>query len=188
MEYVIQEEMNMSETSRHQGAEIKNHKAEVIGVIMAIITLLAPAQLVLLQHPEGEFATFLMGMLWMIFIGSPIPTDGGGSSLPPTSNVYSLLGNIPGAILKFIFVFQMYRFYQGHSSKKFTLILGVVSELLPILLFLPTALASNQIFIPIPLLLLIGLILIFLSPPVVKIGAWESLDESKDWYSESTDD
>jgi hypothetical protein len=66
----------MSET---QSPVAKSRKAELVATIMAIITLLAPVQLVLLDHPEGEFAAYLMGMLWMIFIGSPIPINGGSS-------------------------------------------------------------------------------------------------------------
>ena len=125
-----------------------------------------------------------MGMLWMTFIGTPIPIDG-GSSLPPTMNALSLVGNLPGAILKFIFVFQIYRFYRGSSSKRTTLLVGIGAELLPFLMFLPTLIASNQIPIPIPILFLTGLVLIYLSPPVSESSSWEKLEEPKEWHSES---
>ena len=177
----------MSGISESQSIGAKGRKAEVITSVMGIITLLFPAQVVLLNHPEGEFAAYVMGMLWMTFIGSPIPING-GSSLPPTMNPSSLLGNLPGAILKFVFVLQMYRFYQGSSSKKTTLLIGIAAELLPILMFLPTSIASNQIPIPIPILLLSGLLLIYLSPPISNLGTWKSLEEPKAWNSDSSSD
>jgi hypothetical protein len=82
----------------------------------------------------------------------------------------------------------MYRFYQGKSSRNITLLLGLVAELFPILIAVPTILASNQLPIPLPILFLTGLVLIYLSPPVTDQSTWKSLEEPKEWHSESTSD
>ena len=76
----------------------------------------------------------------------------------------------------FVFIFQVYRFYQKKASRIWTVIAGIYATIhplllsLPVILGLPFTIASGGEFmypaiIPIPLLLLFGLVAIHLRPP-----------------------
>jgi len=85
-------------------------------------------------------------------------------------------------VLRLIFVYQFYRYYQGRTSKKRTLILGILveSELLIIpalnalyILLVPPYL-TVIIGIPTPFLLLISLAAMELYQPQKKESGWLS--------------
>ncbi|TFG96626.1 hypothetical protein E4H12_10640 [Candidatus Thorarchaeota archaeon] len=84
----------------------------------------------------------------------------------------------PYYVFGFVFIFQMYRYYQNKASRLWTIIAGIYATLhplllsLPVLLRLPFTIASGgevmyPVIIPIPFLLLIGIALIYLKPAIM---------------------
>lgn len=93
-----------------------------------------------------------------------------------------LLTSSPYWILRLVFLSQLIYYYEANSNRTRTqvLILGVLSELTPILVSLPFLLnLGGWIFlpydsvVPIPILLLIGIILMFVYPRTQQDGIWE---------------
>jgi hypothetical protein len=165
----------MDQTKIHKK---KGYKPDIIALLMLILTFLFPTSIIILSHPENEFAAYIIAATWMIFLGSPIPTNGGGSSMPPTVNPYNLFQNFPITIVRLIFVFLMYRYFQGKTSKTYVFLIGIISEIVPIWLSLPTIISPTQLLIPLPILFPVGLILIYAIKPDKVLGPWEGKNES----------
>jgi hypothetical protein len=91
---------------------------------------------------------------------------------------------------------MMIRLYQGKTTKKRALVVGILSELqmvviyygmgLIVMLFSPGFDPFFQIFVPIPLLLFVGLIIVQLYPPEEQT-MWIEEEQSRSWW-ESEDD
>jgi len=86
------------------------------------------------------------------------------------------LNLLPYYFFGFVFIIQMYRYYQGKAGKTSTLIIGLYAQIhpfllsLPVLLRLPFTIASGgevlyPVIIPIPILFLVGVALVYLRPP-----------------------
>jgi len=88
------------------------------------------------------------------------------------------LNLLPYYFFGFVFIIQMYKYYRGNAGKASTIILGLYAQIhplllsLPVLLRLPFTIASGgeamyPVIIPIPILLVLGLTLMYLEPPVI---------------------
>lgn len=149
-----------------------------ITAISLVVALFSPAGLDLIDHPYGEFAAILIGAFWEIFIGSPIPIDG-GEMVPPTFNPAGGILAIPLITLRLLFVLQIYRAYNGQTSRRSAILWGVLSELYLVILNLPsyiTAISTLSIaglYLPLPILLAVGVFLVWIFPPFVPSTPWE---------------
>jgi len=96
------------------------------------------------------------------------------SSFLLLSNTWNLL---PYYFFEFVFIIQIYRYYQNKASRTWTIIAGIYAEIHPLLLSLPVLLGlpftiapggevMYPVIIPIPILFLVGLVLIYLKPPI----------------------
>ncbi len=100
------------------------------------------------------------------------------------------------AIMRPIFAYQMSRYYKGRTTRGRTIIVGIISELQMtiitgvVLLYLmtnPVMLFVYMIAVPIPVLLLLGLVFMW-TVPVPEIQApWKELDEPKEWWDEESE-
>jgi len=158
----------------------ERRKAMIISGIALAIALLAPVGMTLIEHPYGEFAAHLSGVLWTIFIGNVIPIGEGGGMVPPTVNPSAGLLGLPLIALRLLFVYQLYRAYISKTSRSSALIVGVLSELYLVFVNLPSYLVSiatgsiGGLFIPFPFLLLVGGLILWLVPPFVPSTPWQS--------------
>ncbi len=156
----------------------EKQKAIAITVTSLIVALFSPVGLSLISHPYGDFAANLIGMFWTVFVGSPIPIDGGGM-VPPTVDPTSGILALPLIALRFLFVFQLYRAYNGQTSRRTAILWGVLSELYLVIINVPSYISSimtmsiDGLYIPIPILLLVGVLLVWKYPPFVPTTPWE---------------
>ncbi len=161
-------------------------KATIFSAIGLVIALIAPVGMTLIEHPIGEFAAHLSGVMWTIFIGTPIPIDGGGGMVPPTVNPSAGLIGLPLIALRLLFVFQLYRAYISKTSRSTALITGLLSELYLVFVNLPSYLvfiatgSIGGLFIPLPFLLLIGGLILWVVPPYVPSTPWQSSEQIVD--------
>ncbi|MFW9834194.1 MAG: hypothetical protein ACFFEK_09380 [Candidatus Thorarchaeota archaeon] len=155
-----------------------------ITTIMLIIALIGPVSVNI--YPGTWFGPiiYLCGMTWQI-IGFNL------SSLMFSS--LFLLISLPFMFLRLVFVYQIYKYYQGLATKKRTVIVGVLSEIqFPLigLFIMPFAIGNPSLAfffaIPIPLLLIVGLIFLQSVHVPLPIDGWKELDKSQNWWEIKT--
>jgi hypothetical protein len=140
-----------------------NHDVLLITILLAIIALLVPFAYHLDLNPFGWNS--YEAVLWRYV--EPI------SSFLPLSNTLNLL---PYYFFGFVFIIHMFRYYQGKAGKTSPIIIGLYAQIhplllsLPVLLRLPFTIASGgevmyPVIIPIPILLVVGIALMYLRPP-----------------------
>jgi hypothetical protein len=141
-----------------------NSRALLITVFLILIALLVPFAYHLDLNPFGWNS--YEAVLWR-YVESI-------SSFLLLSNTWNLL---PYYFFDFVFIIQIYRYYQNKASRTWTIIAGIYAEIHPLLLSLPVLLGlpftiapggevMYPVIIPIPILFLVGLVLIYLKPPI----------------------
>ncbi len=169
--------------SEYDNSKYRTRSIQLV-LLSAIVAIVSPVGMNVISHPLGEFAASVIGVVWTVFIGSPIPIDG-GSMVPPTVNLASGIGLLPLIVLRFLFVFQLYRLYNGKTSRRAAISCGIVSELFLVMLNIPNYISSiltplfNEIYLPLPFLLLIGYLIIRIYPPFVPSTPWERHNQTE---------
>ena len=150
----------------------------VLIVSLLLIALFGPSNLNMYLE-LGRI--FLIGMSWEL----------GGVML---SFTFFLVG-LPFMFLRLVFVYQVYKYYLGTTSRKRVLITGILGELqfpLISLLMVPVCLLNPSlaviISIPIPVLLIAGLLILHYIPRAQGVSGWTALDEDKDWWDKEKED
>ena len=159
----------------YQTDKSEKQKTIAVTVTSLLVALFSPVGIILISHPYGDFAAHLVGVFWTIFIGSPIPINGGGM-VPPTIDPVSGILVVPLIVLRLLFVLQLYRVYRGQTSKSAALAVGVLSELFLVIINVlrssPTF-TTGDLYIPIPILLLVGYFLLWRFPPYIT-SSWKT--------------
>ena len=143
---------------------LRNHNALLIAFTLLLVTLLVPFAYHLDLNPFGWNS--YEAVLWRYVMSI--------SSFLFLQNTLNLL---PYYLFNFVFVAQMYRYYQGKAGKVSTLAIGLYAQIHPLLLSLPVLLGlpftiapggevMYPVIIPIPVLFILGVVLIYLKPPI----------------------
>lgn len=157
-------------------------KAKIIAVIIAIVALFTPYMFSQFFEPfDGIYVIWMMSLTWIhysnvipFFIFSP----------------FQLLNNPINTLLRFWFVFEMYRCYLRKSTLRRALYIGVISEfwqfsIMMYHLFNGLLYGMIQIAdVPIPLLLIVGVIILKVVKPPKLPELWNEKSDEGD----STDD
>lgn len=141
----------------------QTRNSSLIIILLVLIALFVPFAYHLDLNPFGWNS--YEAVLWRYV--EPI------SSFLLLNNTANLL---PYYFFGFVFIIQMYRYYRGKAGKTSTLIIGLYAQIhplllsLPVLLRLPFTIASGgeviyPVIIPIPVLLIVGIALIYLKKP-----------------------
>jgi multisubunit Na+/H+ antiporter MnhF subunit len=136
------------------------------------MAICGPIALILSSSPSGEFYQ-IVAAPWQIIQNRLVLLD------PSWMSIYFSL-----TIPRLAFAYQMYRCYRGETTRARTLAVGVLSELYIAILSIPVFLIRLQappprfiqIALPIPLLLVIGVILLGLTPPPRLPETWEEVE------------
>jgi hypothetical protein len=100
---------------------------------------------------------------------------------------YGIINNTVGSIFRLLFVYEIYRCYKKRAGRGRAIAAGILSELWTALFFFfsnilyPSSLGWYSI--PVPLLLIIGLLFLVLIPPRKPKGLWE--EEADSSHSQS---
>jgi len=164
---------------------------------MLIIALLGP--MVLMYYSTGWNTQIQMvGALWTLLVNfEHFGYDYG----PPYNFNFSpswFLASLPYAFVRYIFVYMMYRFYTGKATRRRTIMTGIVSELplpvlflitmIPMLLFSPPGMGFYfPIFIPVPILFVVGYAIIRFRPPPEE-EVWIDREAATQWWDASKQD
>jgi hypothetical protein len=134
-----------------------------IGLLMTLIAILVPFAYHLDLNPYGWNS--IEAVMWRYV--EPI-----SSFLLLDSTIHLF----PYYVVNFLFIIQMIRYYQGRTSRTWTVVVGIYAQLHPLLLSLPVLFGMPftiapggefmyPVIIPIPILLLVGVALCYLKPP-----------------------
>jgi hypothetical protein len=153
-----------------------------IALILLMIAILGPAYLNV--YPRTGFypsmAVFAMSWQMQDFVTSILFFG------PDFLLVAALL-----MFLKFVFVYQIFKYYYRATTKNRVIAIGVISELQLTILGLAvipltfrTPGLSIMLSIPIPVLLLTGLLMLKFVPVPPLLGDWGELEKPKEWWNE----
>lgn len=181
-QYLMQSEMvgNMGKERKSFHLNLET-KAKIIAFIMAVVALFTPYMFSrYYDFFDGIYVIKMMSLTWVHY-SNVMPFF----IFPP----FLLLSNPINTLLRFWFVFEMYRCYIGKSTLRRTVYVGLVNELWQFSIMM-YHLFNGLIFgviqiagVPIPVLLIVGVIILKGVKPPIQPGIWtEKSDES-----ESTD-
>ncbi|MCK5390775.1 MAG: hypothetical protein KAJ36_09800 [Candidatus Thorarchaeota archaeon] len=173
--YILQRQ---SRSQKNLNTSSMKPSLTVLIVSLLLITLFGPSNLNIYLE-LGRI--YLIGMSWEL-----------GSFM--LSFTFFLVG-LPFMFFRLVFVYQVYKYYLGTTSRKRVVITGILGELqFPIisLLMIPICLSNPNlaviISIPIPILLIAGLLMLRYIPKLKGISEWTELDEDKDWWDKEKED
>ena len=139
----------------------------IIVSVMGALALLAPLGLSVSSDLSGEFSVQVFAVTWGLLWYFDIPLFVLGGS------IFTLFG-----VLRLLFAYQMYKCYRLQTSRRRAVQWGIASELQNVILFIPYLFLTDQplylvpIMVPIPLLLMIGLLFLFITPPRKHPSQW----------------
>lgn len=159
-----------------------------VGGIMAVVALVSPVTMQMTFF-SGYSMTTIVAMTWMYYFGGLGPIMFPFLFLP-----YILIASLPQTFLRIVFVAMMYRLYSGNSTKTRVIIVGIAAEIqTPVMAYvtiLPLYLSNIipidfiPLIIPIPILLIIGLLILRVFPfPELKL--WDEGKQVRDLVQES---
>jgi hypothetical protein len=170
----------------HQGFDvtIMRMSPTVITVVMLLIAVFGPVAFNIYPRVGIEPMVYLMGMTWqmhpLIFVDFMF-------------SIVFLLFTIPLMFFRLVFVYQMHKYFRRLTSRKRTIIVGIIGEIqFPVigLFIIPFAINDPYLLvlfsIPIPILLLVGLAIIQFVKVPKPIDGWEALDQSPDWWDKDS--
>lgn len=159
-------------------------RARDVTTILTVVMLFAP-NMISIYSSEWFREIWIRSVLWVFW---PI----NGHSMPPSYFPVAILTYLPLHIPRFAFVYWVYRYYVGKTTRKRALIVGVISETWWWIPSIPTMLMliiypSFYIQLPIPILFLLGLVIMKRMPTLAVYEPWEDIQEERDWWEKPTE-
>ncbi|UCE11116.1 MAG: hypothetical protein JSW61_04040 [Candidatus Thorarchaeota archaeon] len=159
-----------SEEEMDQDPSLKATLIRIGPAVLVILAVTAPISINIYFDPERLPLVYVMGLWWMSI----------GLSLTDTMiDPLMLIAGIPLAIPRLAFVYMVHRFLIGQTTRRRVIMTGLFSELvMPILALvgnlyvIMVASQEYMIFIPLPLLLVLGLLMIRFIPPMPREKSW----------------
>ncbi|MFW9803974.1 MAG: hypothetical protein ACFFFC_15030 [Candidatus Thorarchaeota archaeon] len=157
----------MPDTITH-GERIETRKAEIVAGSLVVVVFLAP-YFFSVSSFLGETRLEIHAMTWHVMVLSGI--------MRVHFDVNAILAGTVFLPLRLIFAYQVYRCYRTYSSRRLTILVGIVAELQVIVVYALATVGNpstpyTYMYGPIPLLLLIGLVFLYLLPPPQIPSEW----------------
>ena len=151
-----------------------------ISLILLLIAILCPAYLSIYPISVTDFEFNIFSMSWQIGQFNPINIQFG---------LYSLLVGLVFMFVKFIFIYQVFKYYYGETTQTRVIIFGLIGELqlmLFTMVMLPFVTATPGVSmafpIPLPILLFSGFLILNVIPIPLPLEDWEELERFEDWW------
>jgi hypothetical protein len=173
----------MSREDKSQSTESKSVNARLIGFYFVLLAVFAPAFLQIFWIPPGNLSFSVWGMVWQLLYGME-PRQWYFDFSP----FFVFAQSIIYTLLRPVFAYQIVRYYQGKSSKKWTIVAGIITELQVFVINIPPMLSLLNLFLlvrlPILFMLLAAVLLMRFMPPPRKAITWiEKEQEHSQWWS-----
>ena len=157
-----------------------SQRARKITTILTAVILLAPNSITI-QSSDWFSQIQLGSVLWIMYFG--------GYSIPWMFLPFMILYSMPMHIPRFVFVYLIYRYYLGRTTKKRALAVGLLSELwwwipnLPMMIFMMTSpFGYLYLSLPIPISFLLVIIVMLKYPGPDVTTPWKGFKEEPDWW------
>ncbi|MFW9794037.1 MAG: hypothetical protein ACFFEE_07040 [Candidatus Thorarchaeota archaeon] len=168
----------------HKGLDVSRMRLSptAITAIMLILAIFGPMAVNIYPNLGPTWIIYLAGMSWQII--------GYGIGNVMFSSIFFLI-ILPFTFFRMVYVYLIYRYFLGLTTRKRAVITGILGEIqFPLfgLSFIPLGLLDPMIAvvfsIPVPTLLIAGLLLMQYIEVPQPIDGWKELDESQDWWDE----
>jgi hypothetical protein len=152
--------------------------------VMVLIALIVPDTLGIHILNDGNLVVIVNSLLWVYQLSN------NKSNFTLLLLPLDFLASLLYRFFRVLFVWQMYRFYKNESTKRFTIAIGICSELFMYVLFevvgriivlLLGQIVNIHYVIPIPILFLVGYVLIRYYPPSISPNKWDLTNDTKWW-------
>lgn len=152
----------------------------MISTVMLILAFLGPVSLNVYTGGFMAETPVVFSWTWQLT----------GSSILLFDVVLAMVASL-FVFMRPVFAYQLAKYYKGRTTRQRTVIVGVISEfqmtiitglILLYLLANPITTFVFMIAVPIPILLLVGIIFILFVPVPEKVDSWKELDESQEWW------
>jgi hypothetical protein len=176
------EKGNEAESATH------NPKPRLKAAIILILGLFAP--LMMMMSLWGMFPDINIQSIFWMYSTSPYYTSFLGFSLMP---IWSLFSMFPFLLFRMAAVLQIYRYYNGKTTRKRAAIVSTIGDGILLILFLPSIIVSIMfgmffyIVIPLPIQMVVAFLILWRSPLPVPKTPWESEDKPKSWWEKTAD-
>jgi hypothetical protein len=185
----VSEEPVSDNAQKTVSTERRKLSPRAVVAIMALVALFVPFVIQAAITPWYS-EIYLFAMTWQWQSGYWMPYM--------LFNPLMLIVMIPMSGLRLVFVGMVHRLYKGKTTRRRVGIIGIAAELQFVTIFytpyiimfflLPYYTAYFPIVIPIPLLLIIGVILFRVSTPPGEPSVWRDDDKEGYWWGESEDE
>jgi len=159
-------------------------KSRMIAGITLLLGLFGPFMLTIYNYSIVS-QTIIQSMLWMyVGSGSMYPYQG-FSIIPP----YAWTSMFPIMILRFVPVLQIYRYYQGKTTRRRAAIASVFGDgfflsviLIMLIVNYAVGLSMGMYAIPLPFQFLFCAIMLWRYPIAEPTTPWEDMEEHQSWW------
>ena len=178
------------ETELGDTGKADSNRVPIIAILMTLIAFLAPFAMAGYSYGYSFYLN-ITAVLWTLNM-----TEFGFSFQFIT---YSLLTMIPFYMFRFAFVYQITRYYQGKTTRGRTSVVAILSDA-PILALYVLFIITSTIYggsaiyggigldFPLPIMMIVGLLLLWRSPVLEAKVPWEGADEPTPWWDENPED
>jgi hypothetical protein len=183
----VSEEPASDNTQKAASTDRGKLSHRTIIAIMALVALFVPFSIQPVITPWYQYI-ILLAMTWQSDYWNPYLL----------LNPITLIGRLLFSGLRLVFVGMIHRLYKGTTTRKRAIIAGIAAELqlvtifyIPFLIMVlldPYSTYHYPVVIPIPLLLILGVILLRISPPPREPSVWRDDDKEVYLWEESEDD
>jgi hypothetical protein len=158
----------------------------ILITLLFIIMLFAPSD-INIYPSDGYYSSFqIIGMSWQLIL-SPYVSF--------MIDFTFLLVYLPFTFFRIVFIYYIYKYYHGKTTRTRVIIAGILGELqLPLIgLALIPIILSNPVLtvmlsIPIPILLIVGLLILRIVPRPLTVSDWTGSGESKEWWDKKQEE
>jgi hypothetical protein len=166
----------------------EKRKSKLIAAIMLLIGLFAPVMITVFNYGWTTPQISMMSMFWTYYSESYYMSGLYGFSF---IDPYAMFSMFPFLLLRMVPVSQIYRYYNGKTTRKRAIIASFVGDALFLISGIPYLLLSfmGMLMLALPFQLIFGLIVLWRSPLPEPTTPWEIASddsEPKSWWEKSS--
>ena len=158
----------------------------ILITLLFIIALFAPSD-INIYPSDGYYSSIqIIGMSWQLTLSPYVDF---------MIDVAFLLMYLPFTFFRIVFVYTIYKYYHGKTTRTRVIIAGLLGELqLPLigLAIIPIIISNPSLTvmfsIPIPILLIVGLLILKVVPRPLTDSGWAGSVENKEWWDKKKEE
>ncbi|MFW9931045.1 MAG: hypothetical protein ACFFDR_00100 [Candidatus Thorarchaeota archaeon] len=165
-----------------------------VAAIMLFVAVIGPIAAMYMAY-EWSTQFQIVASLWAIYYYSDPFFYEYGSNFTFSFTPYIFFSTLPVVFIRYVFVFMMYRYFSGKTTRKRAIITGVASEIqlpaLYLILMIPSFLFTPPggyfffpLIFPVPVLFVVGYAIIRFRPPP-EDETWIDKEVAKQWWDSS---